>query len=133
MSDRAENDDDHPMPDADPGTRDSDDDDDNDNHPHPPPLTQPPSTQFTRHIPTESELDAKYPHRPKNPHPTPPFHVLYTELFEPLLSNKQKQGVGGRGFKNLKPHEVRRQIIERFAGKWRLEVGPDIYPAFRLS
>ncbi|RPB29863.1 DNA ligase 4 [Terfezia boudieri ATCC MYA-4762] len=94
----------------------------------------PPSTsQFLpHHIPTEAELDVKYPHRPKNPNPTLPFHTLHENLFEPLLSNKKKVGVGGRGFKNLKPHEVRRGIIERFIAMWKEKVGPDLYPAFRL-
>ncbi|KAF8451829.1 ATP dependent DNA ligase domain-containing protein [Terfezia claveryi] len=93
----------------------------------------PQTSQFLpHHIPTEAELDVKYPYRPKNPNPTLPFHTLHEDLFEPLLSNKKKVGVGGRGFKNLKPHEVRQGIIERFIAIWREKVGPDLYPAFRL-
>lgn len=129
MSDLSDAEGDHPMPDiSDPPAA-----------PNPmtglaPPASQFPSSQFpSRHILTEAELDAKYPHRPKNPNPTLPFHMIYTELFEPLLSNKKKVGVGGKGFKNLKPHEVRRRIIERFIDLWRAKVGGDIYPAFRLS
>lgn len=126
---------DHPMQDA-----FSDHEPDHEDHDHHgvamviEPATQIPSTQPPpHHVPTEEDLDAKYPNRPKNTNPTLPFHTLYTELFEPLLSNKRKLGVGGRGFKNLKPHEIRQGIIERFIDLWRGKVGLDIYPAFRLS
>lgn len=126
---------DHPMQDA-----FSDRELDHDHHDHHgnamvfEPATQVPSTQFLQHhVLTEEDLDAKYPNRPKNANSTLPFHILYTELFEPLLSNKRKLGVGGRGFKNLKPHEIRQRVIERFIDMWRGKVGPDIYPAFRLS
>ncbi|KAF8469210.1 ATP dependent DNA ligase domain-containing protein [Kalaharituber pfeilii] len=124
-------DDDVPMHDAADHNEPTDGDDDHDGQAGP--STQFPSTQFRpHHIPTEEELDEKYPNRPKNPNSTLPFHSLYTDLFEPLLSNKKKMGVGGRGMKNLKPHEIRRQIIDRFIARWRTEVGPDVYPAFRL-
>lgn len=39
---------------------------------------------------------------------------------------------GPKGPSNLTPHEVRRNIIERFISRWRNEVGDDIYPALRL-
>jgi len=84
-------------------------------------------------IPTEAEIEAKFPNRPRNANETFPFHVLYTKLFEPLLANKIKRaGVGLRGNREMKPHEIRRSIIETFVAKWRSEVGPDIFPAFRL-
>ncbi|KAF8535080.1 ATP dependent DNA ligase domain-containing protein [Trichophaea hybrida] len=82
---------------------------------------------------TEQELEQKFPNRPRNQNETFPFHVLYTKLFEPLLANsKKKTGIGLRGTKDLKPHEIRRNIIDEFISRWRSEVGPDIFPAFRL-
>lgn len=81
---------------------------------------------------TEAELEKKYPNRPRNTNETFPFHVLYTKLFEPLLDNIKKKGAGPRGNKTLKPHEIRRNVIDQFISKWRSEVGPDIFPAFRL-
>lgn len=83
-------------------------------------------------IPTALDLDREYPDRPKNTKPTLPFSELYLTLFEPLLANKKKTGVGLRGAKVLKPHEIRRNIIDRFLSRWRSEVGNDIYPALRL-
>jgi len=84
-------------------------------------------------VPTEAEIEAKFPNRPRNPNETLAFHTLYTKLFEPLLENKKKRtGVGLRGSRELKPHEIRRKIIDTFIAKWRSEVGPDIFPAFRL-
>lgn len=89
---------------------------------------------------TEQNLDEKYPNRPKNKHKTLPFHDLFIELFNPLLDSskknrppagvRRKQGPHGHSF--LSPHEARRNIIERFIGKWRKEVGNDFYPALRL-
>ncbi|KAF2201024.1 ATP-dependent DNA ligase [Delitschia confertaspora ATCC 74209] len=85
------------------------------------------------------DLDAKYPNRPQNIHKTLPFHDLFIELFNPLLdSTKRNKPAGGRrkvgphGASNLSPHEARRNIIQRFIGKWRNEVGQDFYPALRL-
>jgi DNA ligase-4 len=84
-------------------------------------------------LPTEQELEKKFPNRPRNQNETFPFHILYTKLFEPLLANnKKKSGIGLRGTKDLKPHEIRRNIIDEFISRWRSEVGPDIFPAFRL-
>lgn len=80
---------------------------------------------------TEEEIEKKFPNRPINKNETLPFHLLYTKLFEPLLANK-KTRVGLRGNKSLKPHELRRNIIDQFISRWRSEVGPDIFPAFRL-
>jgi len=39
---------------------------------------------------------------------------------------------GPHGPSNQSPHEIRRNIIQRFISRWRSEVGDDIYPAFRL-
>lgn len=74
----------------------------------------------------------KFPSRPRNDKETLYFHQLYMELFEPLLQNRKKATLA-RNTRGLKPHEIRRQIIDRFIHRWRTEVGPDIYPAFRLS
>ena len=88
---------------------------------------------------TEDELNAKYPNRPHNHSKTLPFHDLYLTLFNPLNDNKKKptgpsvarKRIGPHGPVTA-PHEVRRAIIERFIGRWRREVGNDIYPALRL-
>lgn len=81
---------------------------------------------------TEEELDREYPNRPKNKKTTLPFHALYISLFSPLLANKKKKTGPGQRSSRLKPHEIRRTIIDRFVSRWRNEVGNDIYPAFRL-
>ena len=83
---------------------------------------------------------ARYPHRPHNMHRTLPFHDLFLTLFDPLNVNRKKPIGGGRSRRqtgpntnaHLSPHEIRRNIIERFISRWRKEVGNDIYPAFRL-
>ncbi|KAJ4409407.1 DNA ligase (ATP) [Didymella pomorum] len=87
----------------------------------------------------EDELNDKYPTRPLNEHKTPPFHTLFTELFDPLMdTQKRKNPVGPRrkagpsGHSNLSPHEAKRNIIERFIKDWRKNVGNDFYPAMRL-
>ncbi len=88
----------------------------------------------------EQELDEKFPNRPRNHAKTLPFHDLFLRLFNPLNENKKKptgpptarkkQGPHGPSSRN--PHDIRRSIIEQFISKWRLEVGNDIFPAFRL-
>ncbi|KAL8914252.1 MAG: hypothetical protein Q9171_001123 [Xanthocarpia ochracea] len=88
----------------------------------------------------EQELDEKFPNRPRNHSTTLPFHDLFLRLFNPLNENKKKptgpptarkkQGPHGPSSRN--PHDIRRSIIEQFISKWRLEVGNDIFPAFRL-
>ena len=84
-------------------------------------------------IPTEAELEEWFPNRPRNKNETPPFHILYTKLFEPLLDNRKKRtGVGLRGAKVFRPHEARRHVIDNFISRWRSQVGHDIFPAFRL-
>ncbi|CAI6332252.1 unnamed protein product [Periconia digitata] len=87
----------------------------------------------------EDDLDTKYPNRPINLHKTRPFHTLFTDLFDPLLSTQKKarttgprRKVGPSGHSNLSPHEARRQIIERYVADWRKQVGADFYPAMRL-
>lgn len=82
---------------------------------------------------SEDEIATKFPNRPQNHSETLKFHELYLTLFDPLAENKKKKtGIGLRGRKDLKPHEVRRQIIDNFIARWRNEVGNDIFPAFRL-
>ncbi|KAI9714113.1 MAG: DNA ligase (ATP) [Chrysothrix sp. TS-e1954] len=86
------------------------------------------------------ELDEKYPHRPRNHSPTLPFHDLFLTLFNPLNENKKRPSgpavartkQGPHGPNALNPHEVRRTIIERFAARWRKQVGDDFFPAMRL-
>lgn len=89
---------------------------------------------------TKEELNEKYPNRPHNHSKTLPFHDLYLDLFNPLNDNKKKptgaaiarKKLGPHGGPSQAPNEIRRQIIDRFIGRWRKEVGHDIYPAFRL-
>lgn len=38
----------------------------------------------------DDELDEKYPTRPINMHKSPPFHTLFTELFDPLMDTQKK-------------------------------------------
>lgn len=81
---------------------------------------------------TEEDLDREYPNRPKNGKTTLPFHELHKFLFDPLLANKGKKTGPAQRVSRLKPHEIRRNIIDRFISRWRSEVGNDVYPAFRL-
>ncbi|MCJ1444705.1 MAG: DNA ligase (ATP) [Stictis urceolatum] len=88
---------------------------------------------------TETELDEKLPNRPRNQGKTLAFHELFLNLFNPLNENKKPTGPviarkkqGPHGPHRMLPHEVRRNLIERFISRWRNEVGNDIYPAFRL-
>lgn len=81
---------------------------------------------------TEEDLNREYPNRPKNEKTTLPFHELHKFLFDPLLANKGKKTGPAQRASRLKPHEIRRNIIDRFISRWRGEVGNDIYPALRL-
>lgn len=80
----------------------------------------------------------RFPNRPHNHSLTLPFHELYQSLFNPLDANNKKKATGPnisrakKSAKSLNPHEVRRNIIEKFISRWRLEVGNDFYPALRL-
>ncbi|OAG44790.1 hypothetical protein AYO21_00751 [Fonsecaea monophora] len=89
----------------------------------------------------EKRLDQEYPNRPRNHGKTLPFHTLFEDLFNPLIDNRQKKPaaavinrrkVGPDGQSNLSPSERRRAIIQRYIARWRKEVGPDFFPAFRL-
>jgi DNA ligase-4 len=88
----------------------------------------------------DDELDEKYPTRPINLHKSPPFHTLFTELFDPLMETQKKgrqppgprRKAGPHGHANLSPHEAKRNIIDRFIASWRKTVGNDFYPAMRL-
>jgi DNA ligase 4 len=96
--------------------------------------------QYGHGLMTEEELNEKYPNRPHNKHKTLPFHTLFLTLFNPLNDNRKKptgpaisrRKTGPNTNAHLSPHEIRRNIIERFISRWRKEVGNDIYPAFRL-
>ncbi|KAI9734481.1 MAG: DNA ligase (ATP) [Claussenomyces sp. TS43310] len=89
---------------------------------------------------SQEELDQKFPNRPRNRSQTLPFHQLFTTLFNPLNENKKRppgpavarSKRGPQGPFRAPPHEVRRNIIERFICRWRKEVGDDFYPALRL-
>lgn len=81
---------------------------------------------------SEEDLNREYPNRPKNEKTTLPFHELHKFLFDPLLANKGKKTGPAQRASKLKPHEIRRNIIDRFISRWRGEVGNDIYPALRL-
>ena len=89
----------------------------------------------------ESELDEKYPNRPRNHGTSRPFHTLFLELFNPLIDVRQtkpaaglinRRKVGPDGPTNKSPSEIRNQTIERYIGRWRRDVGSDFYPALRL-
>src|SRR5271169_3950719 len=75
-------------------------------------------------------LDAEYPHRPRNTSRTLKFPELVCSLLEALVDLQHKPRT--RKGPQYSAHEARRNIINRFIQRWRNEVGPDIYPAFRL-
>jgi DNA ligase 4 len=87
----------------------------------------------------EREFDAQYPNRPRNHKSTLPFHSLFDDLFNPLLSNKKppskapgRRRLGPDHGPSLGTHEKRRAIIERYMSQWRQKVGPDFFPSMRL-
>lgn len=75
-------------------------------------------------------LDAEYPNRPRNTSPSLMFKDLVCSLLEALVNLQHKPRA--RTGPKYSAHEGRRTIINRFIQKWRTDVGPDIYPAFRL-
>ncbi|KIW21010.1 hypothetical protein PV08_01589 [Exophiala spinifera] len=89
----------------------------------------------------ERQLDEEYPNRPHNKHRALPFHTLIRDLFQPLLDNSRRntnkpaavnrRKLGPNGQSNS-PSEIRRAVIERYISRWRRDVGPDFFPAFRL-
>ncbi|KAI0017540.1 DNA ligase [Xylariomycetidae sp. FL0641] len=81
-----------------------------------------------------SELDEKYPDRPKNHSRTLLFSDLYKELFDPLNDSRKQPRARARPGKVAKatPQEHRRLVIERFFSRWRSEVGDDFFPLLRL-
>jgi len=76
------------------------------------------------------QLDAEYPNRPRNRGLTLKFRDLVCSLLEALVDLQHKQRP--RKGPQVSAHEARRNTIDRFIQRWRKEVGPDIYPAFRL-
>jgi DNA ligase 4 len=78
----------------------------------------------------EDQLDAEYPNRPRNQNPTLNFRELVCSLFEVLVDLQHKPR--GRRGPQFSAHQARKDVIDRFIQRWRKEVGPDIYPAFRL-
>ena len=77
----------------------------------------------------EARVDIEYPNRPRNRSPTLRFSVLVSSLLEALVLEQQRPSRKGPQYS---AHERRRDLINRFIQRWRSEVGPDIYPAFRL-
>lgn len=75
-------------------------------------------------------LDAEYPNRPKNTSPSLKFRDLVCSLFEAMVDLQHKPRT--RKGPQYSAVESRRNVINRFIQRWRNEVGPDIYPAFRL-
>jgi len=75
-------------------------------------------------------VEAEHPNRPRNTAPTFKFRELVCSLFEAMV-NLQHKPQTRRG-PQFSAHEARRSIITRFIQRWRHDVGPDIYPAFRL-
>lgn len=80
---------------------------------------------------------SRYKNRPHNHSKTLPFHDLVYSFFNPLDENKTKHSGPGavrakRAPHKTPPHEIRRNIIQRFISKWRKDVGDDFYPAMRL-
>jgi DNA ligase 4 len=75
-------------------------------------------------------LDAEYPNRPRNTSPSLKFRDLVCSLFEAMVDLQHAPRT--RKGSQYSAHEARRNIITRFIQRWRKEVGPDIYPAFRL-
>lgn len=75
-------------------------------------------------------LDAEYPTRPRNTAPTLQFRELVCSLFEAMVDLQNRPKV--RQSSRLSAPEARKDIINRFIQRWRDDVGPDIYPAFRL-
>jgi DNA ligase-4 len=75
-------------------------------------------------------LDAEYPERPKNTQSSLKFRDLVCSLFEAMVDLQHKPRT--RKGPQFSAHEARRNVINRFIQRWRKEVGPDIYPAFRL-
>ena len=75
-------------------------------------------------------LDAEYPNRPRNTSPSLQFRDLVCSLLEPMVDLQHKPRT--RKGPQYSGHETRRNVINRFIQRWRNEVGPDIYPAFRL-
>lgn len=75
-------------------------------------------------------LDSEYPNRPKNTSPSLRFRDLVCSLFEAMVDLQHKPRT--RKGSQYSAVESRRNVINRFIQRWRNEVGPDIYPAFRL-
>ena len=75
-------------------------------------------------------LDAEYPNRPKNTSPALKFSDLVCSLLEAMVDLQHKPRT--RKGPQYSAVEARRDVINRFIQRWRNEVGPDIYPAFRL-
>ena len=89
----------------------------------------------------ERELDEEYQNRPRNHGTSRPFHTLILELFKPLIDVRQskpaaaminRRKVGPHGQANMSPSQRKRDLIKNYIDRWRRDVGPDFFPAFRL-
>lgn len=86
----------------------------------------------------KAEIEKNYPKRPHNHSLTLPFHTLYQNIFNPLKEQQQKPVARSRGRSRSgatarpNPHQLKGAIVGEYIARWRQQVGPDIYPAFRL-
>lgn len=60
-----------------------------------------------------------------------PFRDLVTDLLQPLQDYTRRPGGKQPGTRT--PAELKRVAIAKFVARWRSEVGPDLFPVFRLS
>ena len=68
--------------------------------------------------------------RPRNTNPMLKFRDLVCSLFEAMVDLQHKPRT--RRGPQFSAHDARRNLIDRFIQRWRKDVGPDIYPVFRL-
>lgn len=86
----------------------------------------------TDELTTDETFEAAVP-KPLNIHSSPHFHILITGLFNPLISNTVRSGENLYYSSKRRNYEIKRDILTRFIKKWKQDVGPDIYPSFRLG
>lgn len=71
------------------------------------------------------------PPAPVNHGASLPFRDLVQYLLQPLQDYNRRPGVKGRPGV-VAPAELKRAAIAKFITRWRVEVGPDVFPLFRL-
>lgn len=65
---------------------------------------------------------------PSNTGASPSFSVICSTLFDQLLNITRAKKLNMRA----KPYELRARLLQEFIQRWRVNVGNDIYPVFRL-